>query len=63
MLRENRDGKIKGSLRSVGDLDVEQMAAHFGGGGHRHAAGFDVAEMQLQEIYKEMMVIIKEEIQ
>ena len=62
MLRENRDGKIKGSLRSVGDLDVEEMARHFGGGGHRHAAGFDVADESLDEVYKKILVIIKEDI-
>ena len=62
MLRENRDGKIKGSLRSVGDLDVEKMASRFGGGGHRHAAGFDVDGESLEEVYVKALAIIKEEI-
>jgi len=30
------------SLRSVGDYDVSKLAQHFGGGGHRNAAGFSV---------------------
>lgn len=30
------------SLRSVGDFDVSEIAAKFGGGGHRNAAGFKV---------------------
>lgn len=28
------------SLRSIGDFDVSEVAARFGGGGHRNAAGF-----------------------
>lgn len=31
---------IAWSLRSIGDFDVSQVAAGFGGGGHRNAAGF-----------------------
>jgi len=61
MLRENRDGKIKGSLRSIGEHDVEKMSSTFGGGGHRHAAGFDVAGESLEEVYEKALVIIKEE--
>ena len=34
------DGSVKGSLRSRGDVDVAAVAAEFGGGGHRNAAGF-----------------------
>lgn len=34
------DGDIKVSLRSIGDFDVSLIAARYGGGGHRNAAGF-----------------------
>ena len=61
LLRENRDGTIKGSLRSIGDLDVEKMAQKFGGGGHHHAAGFDIKEGSLQAVYAEILPMIKEE--
>jgi phosphoesterase RecJ-like protein len=61
MLRENRNGTIKGSLRSGGDIDVESIARAFGGGGHRHAAGFDVKNRVFQELYDEVVIIIKEE--
>ena len=61
MLRENRDGKIKGSLRSQGELDVEKMASDFGGGGHYHAAGFDVTGETIENVYKKTLIIIKEE--
>ena len=36
------DDGIKISLRSCGDYDVAQLAAKFGGGGHRNAASFRV---------------------
>jgi len=61
MLRENRNGTIKGSLRSVGELDVEQIAGKFGGGGHRHAAGLDVEDSSLEACYQKLITVIKEE--
>ncbi len=39
LFRELASGRIKVSLRSVGDVDVARMAESFGGGGHRKAAG------------------------
>lgn len=41
VLRESGDGRVKGSFRTTGDdVDVSALAAQFGGGGHRRAAGF-----------------------
>jgi phosphoesterase RecJ-like protein len=40
VLKEDDDGTIKVSLRSVGDVDVCRIASANGGGGHRFAAGF-----------------------
>ena len=34
------DTKVRGNLRSKGDLNVSEIAATFGGGGHPAAAGF-----------------------
>jgi len=42
MFREIAGGRVKVSLRSVGDVDVAAMAKPFGGGGHRKAAGLSV---------------------
>ncbi|MFP5224666.1 MAG: DHH family phosphoesterase [Actinomycetota bacterium] len=39
LLRERADGRWKISMRSRGDTDVGSVAASFGGGGHRLAAG------------------------
>ena len=41
LLRE-RDGEVKVSLRGKGDVDVQKIAAQFGGGGHVNAAGCTV---------------------
>jgi len=41
LLRE-RDGQVKVSLRGKGDVDVQRIAAQFGGGGHVNAAGCTV---------------------
>ena len=35
------DNRVHCSLRSNGDYDVSVMAKHFGGGGHKNAAGFE----------------------
>lgn len=41
-LRELKNGNIKVSLRT-GDIDASAVAAQFGGGGHKRAAGFEVS--------------------
>jgi phosphoesterase RecJ-like protein len=43
LIRELPDGNHKVSLRSRGELDIEKIARHHGGGGHRNAAGFTLA--------------------
>ena len=39
LFRETSPGLIKVGFRSKGDVDVSALAARFGGGGHRRAAG------------------------
>src|SRR3954454_8295348 len=50
LFREVSQGRIKVSLRSVGDVDVAAFAKPFGGGGHTKAAGLalhgSLAEVQ-----------------
>ncbi|MBU0650767.1 hypothetical protein KKC59_02540 [bacterium] len=48
IFKEHNDGKIKVSMRSNSDFDVNKFAAIFGGGGHPKAAGFSF-EGSLQE--------------
>lgn len=40
VLKEEADGTVRVSLRSLGDIDVRRVAEAHGGGGHRFAAGF-----------------------
>ena len=40
VFKQQRDGRFKASMRSRGGHDVAAIAAEFGGGGHRLAAGF-----------------------
>jgi phosphoesterase RecJ-like protein len=42
MIKESHDGGVKISLRASRDVDVQQIAAGFGGGGHKKAAGASV---------------------
>jgi len=39
LLVELKDGRIRCSMRSTGDIDVSEIAAKFGGGGHKMASG------------------------
>ena len=47
-LREIEDGRVKFSLRSHGDDNIQPVAHRFGGGGHANASGGVVA-MSLAE--------------
>src|SRR5437762_2813817 len=40
VLKEEADGSVRVSLRSLGDVDVRRIAEAHQGGGHRFAAGF-----------------------
>jgi phosphoesterase RecJ-like protein len=53
VLKEAPDGTWRVSLRSLGDVDVRQIAEQQGGGGHRFAAGFtsdDLADAVIAKI-------------
>jgi len=43
LMRDAEPGHVKVSFRASGDVDVAAIAAQFGGGGHRKAAGCTVA--------------------
>ena len=49
LLKEQEDKSFKGSLRSRTDLDVQQIASLFGGGGHKAASGFS-STLSMEEI-------------
>ena len=43
LFREMSGGRTKVSFRSVGDVDVAELARRFGGGGHAKASGVAIA--------------------
>ena len=47
-LRENKDGDVKVSVRAIPGYDATMVAGHFGGGGHKGAAGASL-KMPLNE--------------
>jgi len=49
VLKEEEDGTIRVSLRSLGNVDVRCIAEAYGGGGHRFAAGF-TSELALEDV-------------
>ena len=44
LLRELGGGRVKVSLRAKGEVDVNRVAARFGGGGHANAAGCTITD-------------------
>jgi phosphoesterase RecJ-like protein len=51
-------GKTKVSLRGKGEVDVQAIAARFGGGGHRNAAGFTMAA-PLDEATRQVLTAVR----
>jgi phosphoesterase RecJ-like protein len=61
-MREVQDGRYRVSLRSKGDINVAAIAAQFGGGGHKNAAGCRL-EGNWDELEKRLTAVISEEIE
>ncbi|HXE57079.1 MAG TPA: bifunctional oligoribonuclease/PAP phosphatase NrnA [Gemmatimonadales bacterium] len=54
LFREIANGRVKVSLRSVGEVDVAAFAKRFGGGGHTKAAGISL-EGSLAEVQSRIL--------
>ena len=54
----SQNGQVRVSFRSKGDHDVSQVAAHFGGGGHKKAAGCTI-QGTLEEATQRILEQIK----
>jgi len=59
VLRSGKFGKVKGSLRSKGGLDVAKVAQQIGGGGHKNAAGVTI-EGSLEEAERIVVAALKD---
>lgn len=56
LLSERRSGHVHGSLRSVGrGVDVSEIAKLFGGGGQPTAAAFQMPNMNIEEVEREVI--------
>lgn len=62
MIRENTDGTLKGSLRAREGVDVAKVAKVFGGGGHRHAAGFEVSGGTIDSVMEKTIKLLDKEL-
>jgi phosphoesterase RecJ-like protein len=56
--REVEDGRVRVSLRSRGATDVSAIAARFGGGGHRQAAGCAITG-SLPEVRERVLAVAR----
>ncbi|MEE4165769.1 MAG: bifunctional oligoribonuclease/PAP phosphatase NrnA [Desulfocapsaceae bacterium] len=54
-LKEGKDDVVSVSLRGKGDCDVAAIAKHFGGGGHRNAAGCRFTGVSIKEVRKNLL--------
>jgi phosphoesterase RecJ-like protein len=58
LFKEIDSGRTKVSLRSKGEIDVNRVAAMFGGGGHRNASGI-VVNVSLGEAMEKVLAEIR----
>lgn len=61
LMRETIGGFVKVSFRSKNDMDVSAIARHFGGGGHKHAAGC-VLDLPLAEVERQVIEVLEAEL-
>ncbi|MBN1694672.1 bifunctional oligoribonuclease/PAP phosphatase NrnA [candidate division WOR-3 bacterium] len=59
IIKEREDGTLKVSLRSKNNIPVQELAAKYGGGGHRTASGFTVKK-ELEPFKKELRKELEE---
>ncbi len=59
-IKEIVAGNVSVSLRAKGECDVAKIAASFGGGGHRNAAGFHFRGKTVDQVQDEVLVSLKE---
>lgn len=59
LLKEKSKNIVKGSLRSKQRVDCNQIAKHFGGGGHIRAAGFTINDINIEDAKKLVLDYVK----
>ncbi len=56
--KETERGGVSVSLRAKGNIDVAIIAAGFGGGGHKNAAGFRFSDRSIKDVQKEVLQVL-----
>lgn len=59
-IKESNDGTVSVSLRAKGEVDVALIAASFGGGGHKNAAGFRFADKTIDDVQALVLKALKD---
>ncbi len=59
LFRQIANGRVKVSFRSLGDVDVAELAQRFGGGGHKKAAGASL-EGSMAEVQEQVLAAARE---
>lgn len=59
-IKESKDGAVSVSLRAKGEVDVALIAASFGGGGHKNAAGFRFADKTVDDVQSLVLQALKD---
>lgn len=63
LLRERENGRVKGALRTDEAIDMADIAAGFGGGGHHFAAGFETGEHPMGTLADMITQLIEKELE
>ena len=62
LLCEGSRGRLKGALRTDEGINMATIAAKFGGGGHRFAAGFETGEYAMADLADLVVEFIEKEL-
>ena len=61
-LKETSPGMVSVSMRAKDTCDVAEVAARFGGGGHRNAAGFRAADAIVDSVIDKLVPVLQQEL-
>lgn len=59
-LKEKENDEVSVSMRAKGDCDVAKVAAQFGGGGHRNAAGFRLIGYSIEQVRDMLLPVLEQ---
>jgi len=63
MVLEEKNGGFKVSIRSKNEIDISYITKEFGGGGHKNAAGFEVASSDFNNLKEKILKKIEDKLE